>query len=63
MSESLVGFRVAATRQNAGALRAGCPPPSGGVKAPAATDWAVVIVAFGNATDDRFSHEVRAATG
>jgi len=54
MSDSLVGFRVAVTRQKAGRFLNGAaasprpPVPAGGVKAPAATVAADVIVVFGN---------------
>src|SRR5262245_24222236 len=59
MSESLVGFSVAATRQNSGtSLNAAAPraPPPGGVNWPAATVCAIVIVVFGSETDSRLSH-------
>src|SRR5271170_1510003 len=48
ISESLVGFATPSTRQNAGRsnVGAGCPEPEGGVKAPAGTDVAAVIVAL-----------------
>src|SRR6185295_17949147 len=56
MSESAVGFNVAATRQNAGRSTNGLPPrPPGCVKAPAATVSAAVIVADGRASDARLS--------
>src|SRR3954464_7089484 len=58
MSESPDGVSVAATRQNAGSSAyaravAGGPSPDGrgGANAPAATDSAVVIVAFGSLSD------------
>src|SRR5712691_9385043 len=66
MSESLVGFSVAATRQNGGRLAYGdaCAPPRPGVikppaaaAVPAATVCAVVIVAFGSASFASDSHE------
>src|ERR1700730_18263993 len=49
MSESRVGFSVASTRQNDGSQSAGRAdaPASGGVKAPAPTASARVIVACG----------------
>jgi len=61
MSESLVGFRVACTRQNAGRSpncgpRPALPPRAGGVNAPAAIGCASVTVTFGNETDERLSH-------
>jgi hypothetical protein len=64
MSESLVGFNVAATRQNAGrslkATTGGGPPvvSPGGVNLPAATGCASVIVVFGNASDAMLSQVV-----
>src|SRR5688500_885255 len=70
MSESDVGVRVAATRQNAGRFLNGCAEggaspgsasPAVGVNAPAATVWASVIVASGSFTDDRLSHDAAAA--
>src|SRR5258708_2896444 len=63
MSESLVGLSVAVTRQNAGRFLNGAvgsprpPPPAGGVKAPAATVAAEVIVVFGNDREARLSHD------
>src|SRR6185295_9294653 len=72
MSESLVGFNVAATRQNAGSVAnapaparpppAGPRPPAGGVKAPAATGCAMVTAVSGSASEARRSHEVASAT-
>src|SRR6202049_3150350 len=65
MSESVDGFSVAATRQNAGrsltactkAVGAGVPPAAMGiVNAPASTARASVIVVFGSASDARLSH-------
>src|SRR6185369_15319733 len=57
MSESALGFSVAATRQNAGRSANGLPPrPPGCENAPAATASAAVIVAFGIACDARLSH-------
>src|SRR5688572_3344994 len=65
MSESLDGFRVAATRQNAGsALNAlAAPDAPGGVNAPAATSCAVVTDTFGSARAASCSHAVPAACG
>src|ERR1051326_5076966 len=65
ISESLVGFKVAATRQNAG-RSLNCappprPPPPAGAKAPAATVWAMVTVAFGSFRAARLSHGDAAA--
>ncbi len=48
-----------ATRQNAGRFRSG--PPSGGVKSPAPTAVAVVIVVFAIVREESFSHGVAAA--
>jgi hypothetical protein len=54
MSESVDGFNVAATRQNAGSClksaagSASPRPVTGDENAPAATDCANVIVVFGN---------------
>ncbi len=45
ISESLVGRAMASTRQNVGTVSAVCAP--GGVKAPAATSVAAVIVTVG----------------
>src|SRR5215472_17535946 len=62
MSESAVGFSVAAIRQNAGRSPNGfspprpARPPPAGLYAPAATASAVVIVAFGSFSDARLSH-------
>ena len=64
MAESLDGDSVAATLQNAGSVlncvNAGCPgnpPPAGvgGVKVPAATRFANVIIVFGNFAKRRLS--------
>src|SRR5574339_926499 len=65
MSESVVGLRVAATRQNAGsALNArALPPPPGGVKAPAATSTASLIEPSRIANEASCSHGVPAAWG
>src|SRR5215831_12637256 len=66
MSESFVGFTVTATRQNAGrsadALPPPRPPPFAGVKAPAATACADVIVVSASFSEARLSH-VAADTG
>src|SRR5438128_2097560 len=65
MSESLVGLRVAATRQNAGRPRNACaaaggvaapPPEIGSVNAPGPTARASVIVVLGSLSDARLSH-------
>src|ERR1700681_204831 len=65
MSESVDGFSVAATRQNAGrpltactkAVGGGVPPAAMGiVNAPTSTARASVIVMFGSASDARLSH-------
>src|SRR5712691_6638369 len=65
MSESLDGFSVAATQQNAGRLRnaatgrAAVPPAgAGGMNAPASTTFASVIVAVGSVSDARLSHDL-----
>src|SRR5215813_6414670 len=65
MSESAVGFSVAAIRQNDG-RSAYCappprPPPPAGVNAPAATVCADVIDALGNLRSARLSHVAAAA--
>src|SRR5580658_7105714 len=64
MSESSLGFKVAATRQNAGrslkpTAGAAVPPKvlPGGVNSPAATDWASVTVVFGRDSETRLSQE------
>src|SRR6266705_3036012 len=65
MSESLVGFSVAATRQNAGsALNAAPGPPraAGGVNSPGPIGCANVMVVSGNVSDARLS-QVAAAAG
>ena len=66
MSESLVGFNVAATRQNAGrparAWFCCAAVEPGGVNVPVETVWANVIVVSGNERRVRLSH-VAAATG
>src|SRR5262249_31270426 len=66
ISDSGVGFSVAATRQNAGtsanALPPPRPPPPAGANAPAATLCASVIVASGNLREERLSHDA-AETG
>src|SRR6188474_1213958 len=57
MSDSLVGVRVAATRQNAGTSDSAAPPrPPAWASAPAATDVAAVTVPFDNFADDKLSH-------
>jgi hypothetical protein len=65
MSESVDGFNLAATRQNAGrplaactkAVGGGVPPAAMGiVSAPASTARASVIVVFGSTKDARLSH-------
>ncbi len=67
ISESLVGVSVAATRQNAGSDAKSaalfCPPVAGsaGVKAPAATGCASVMVAWGSASFASVSQEPPAA--
>src|SRR5579871_3381986 len=64
MSESLLGLNVAVTRQNAGRLlsaAAAASPPPAGLNAPAATDWADVIVAFFSETEAKPSHDAAAA--
>src|ERR1700722_3533128 len=73
MSESAVGFRVAATRQNGGstlaaaarALAGGSPAPgrkpSGGVNSPAGTDCASVMTVSGNTNLARVSQGAGAA--
>src|SRR5256885_5800637 len=63
MSESLVGFSVAATRQNAGsAVKSPASPCASGVNAPAGTDADIVTVAWGRAMFARSLHESAAAT-
>src|ERR1700687_5838240 len=67
MSESLEGLRVAATRQKAGRVKncetaMAAPPGVGGVKVPAATVFADVIVVFGNLIETRLSQDA-AKTG
>src|SRR5437773_9486027 len=66
MSESLDGFSVAATRQNAGRLRKACAATAvtgvplavgGGVNAPASTACARVIVVLGRVSDARLSQD------
>src|SRR5439155_12670589 len=66
ISESAVGFKVAATRQKAGrsSYRGAAPrPPAGTVNAPAATDCAIVIVVSGNLSEARLSHDPAAGSG
>src|SRR5262245_10335869 len=55
MSESAVGFNVAATRQNAGSERFGWKP--GTANAPASTCAAVVIVVSGSASFPSSAHD------
>src|SRR6185503_2652867 len=63
MSESLVGFNVAATRQNAGSAEKSPPSLwSPGVNAPACTGAAAVMVARGSAIFARLLHEPAWAT-
>src|SRR5579864_1476809 len=59
MSESVEGFKVAVTRQKAGRSFRGFAD-AGGVKAPGATDEAMVMVVSGNDSDARFSQVVAA---
>src|SRR5258708_13934578 len=61
MLESLDGFKVSSTRQNAGRSRRACP--SGGVKGPAGTDFAAVIVAAASVSLDKSSQGVAAKAG
>src|SRR6187551_2321923 len=65
MSDCGEGVSVAATRQKAGrSLNCAPPPPRppacGGVNAPAATDCAIVTVAFSNFSDESISHDCAA---
>src|ERR1019366_6740043 len=70
MAESLDGWILAATRQNAGkswgAITVSAPrgpglgKATGGVYPWAATDWAAMIVVSGNFRDARFSQVVAA---
>src|SRR5713226_9542306 len=71
ISESLIGFNVAATRQNANSVlnaraaagaEVAAPAGAGGVKAPAETVCASVIVVFGSVSDARPSHDAAALT-
>ena len=66
ISESLVGFNVAFTRQKAGRSLNAAPcrpaPLAGGVNAPAATDSADVMVAFGPESEVKLSQDAAAAT-
>jgi hypothetical protein len=64
--ESCVGRISPATRQKAAGMGAGrmnarAQDGTGGVKAPAATDSAKVMVVFGNATCDRSAQFIAAA--
>jgi hypothetical protein len=65
MSESELGFSVAATRQNAGSVVVSLPawadPLAGGAKVPASTARASVIVVSGSFSAARASHDVPAA--
>src|SRR5213594_1235445 len=64
ISESLLGFNVAATRQNAGrSLNPPPPRPPPCVNAPAATACAVVIVVSGSLREARLSQDDAAAAG
>src|SRR5689334_16094681 len=64
MSESLVGFSVAATRQNAGSpVKSPVSPDASGENAPARTEPAAVIVAWGNASFASSLHEPAAPVG
>src|ERR1051326_7648846 len=66
MSESVVGFRVAATRQNSGRSLYGLAPPPPPCRAPgvencpAGTTLATVIVVSGSFSAARLSHDVDA---
>src|ERR1700749_1991437 len=60
MSESLDGFNVAVTRQNAGRCLYGSPACG---KAPGAISSALVIEVFGSASEATLPHEVAAASG
>src|SRR5271166_2730459 len=61
ISESLDGVRVAMTRQNSGSplksagLSWNGPGAAGGIKAPAATLWAELMVTFGKFNLERLS--------
>src|SRR5579872_887910 len=57
--ESAAGLMTPATRQNAGTLLSA--PPSGGVKSPATTDAAVLIVVLARASVDKPSQLAAAA--
>ena len=69
ISESLTGVIVAATRQNAGRFRKAAPclpfPPArpGGMKAPAATVSAMVMVVFLSFSEVKLSHVEAPKTG
>src|SRR5579883_1252276 len=57
ISESVVGLRVAATRQNAGRLVKSCAEaPSGSRNSPGATSRAREMVVFGRLSEPRLSH-------
>src|SRR5438105_1771999 len=62
MSESAVGFSVAATRQKAGSTRVAAAFWPGAVNGPASTACASVIVAFGSASFDSDAHDGAAAS-
>src|SRR5688500_403034 len=68
MSESLVGARLACTRQNSGRFEnrpgptpGGPPAPVGGWNAPAATTVAAVTLPFGSARSASSRHSAAAA--
>src|SRR5437667_11506996 len=67
ISESLDGFAVSATRQNAGRSANALPPlpvrPPGCVKVPAATSCTDSTVASGSDSDFRLSHVAEYAGG
>src|SRR5271157_87566 len=62
MMESLVGFAIAATRQNAGKPDSGIVEP-GGVNDPLEIDCADAIVTFGRARPESVSQLVAAVAG
>src|ERR1700736_4664298 len=55
MSESLEGFKVAATRQNSGRFWKAALLPCGSLNPPAGTIWAVVMVVSGRESEARLS--------
>jgi hypothetical protein len=66
ISESLEGFSVAVTRQNAGKSLSGIGvprAPAGGVNSPAAIVFADVIVVLGSLSPPRLSHVAAADAG